>query len=571
MSLTLIQFSRQLRWQLCLSLFLLISVPAQACLPKQTSADCEIGFLVAAPDRGFMGNEEIRDQFDAFAKQHNASLLVVTDQRTQDNLKHAITQLQTQGAKRLVVLPLFYSENESHFQQLKTSFQTVQHIPTEWARNFGVSYFAVEELSDRLRALPNTQRSRLIVVGTGANEVNQLKRVQADLQKMAAYAAAGLGYKQVQALVWPEVRGGQESDLIKQAQAELRAAGDAVVAQVHLGKKLDSMMALSGALKRLAPSTAHFIDEQSLSPLVLTWMRREANRYLPLAANQIGVVIAAHGSDWHWNETMRQSVQSLEKNYQVEYAFSMADAPVIARAVQRLDQRGVRAIIIVRIFGMQTSFQNDIEHLIGQDVEQGGAIMAHAGHHGDHGHGGGGPPVSRLRSPAVLSSAGGLDDHPLFARALLDRAQALSKHPQRETVILTAHGTGGDAANAQWVKQLESIANIMRTHGGTAFRDIRVATWREDWPDKSAPWVDKVRTWVKEASRDGEVIVIPARTTGAGPEAKLLSGLPVRIGSGFAPHPLFTQWVEQQISKGLQQRVVGAAQAKVTGEHEHHH
>lgn len=563
-------FARILR-HFSISLLLLLPVSALACLPAQTSAECEVGFLIAAPDRGFMGNEEIRDHFDAFAKQHNASLVFVTDQRTKTNLQTALTGLQTQGAKRLVVLPLFYSEHEASFLTLKSAFQGLQSLPIVWAKNFGNSYFAVEELSDRLRALPIAQRTRLIVVGSGASDQLQQKQVQADLQKMAEHATTGLGYTQVQTIIWPEPRSAQEAELKKQAQTTLRAAGDAVVTQVHLGKKLDSMMAFTNALKHLTPPSAHFMEEQSLSPLALTWMQREANRHLPLATNQVGVVIAAHGSDWHWNETMRNSVRSLEKTYQVEYAFSMADAPVIARAVQRLDQRGVRAIVIVRIFGMQSSFQSEIEHLIGQDVERGGAVVSHANHHGDHGHGGGGAPATRLRSPAVLSSAGGLDDHPLFARALLDRALSLSHNPKRETVILTAHGTGGDANNAQWVKQLESIANIMRTNGGTAFRDIRVATWREDWPDKSAPWVDKVRGWVKEASRDGEVIVIPARTTGTGPEAKLLSGLPVKIGSGFAPHPLFTQWVEQQITKGLQQRVLSPQQAQAPSEHEHHH
>ena len=63
----------------------------------------------------------------------------------------------------------------------------------------------------------------------------------------------------------------------------------------------------------------------------------------------------------------------------------------------------------------------------------------------------------------------------------------------------------------------------MGVKGGDAFGAIRVATWREDWPDKRGPWVEKVRSWVKQDSQHGEVIVIPARTTGTGPEAQLLS------------------------------------------------
>lgn len=592
MSLLKTLFLTHLR-QLCASLLMLVvalPLSANACLAQQTAADCEVGFLLAAPDRGFMGNEEIRDAFDLFAKQHNAALLHVTDARTRDNLQAALTRLQNQGAKRVVILPLFYSEHEASYQTLRSALKTpanqadklsaTANLPVEWARSFGASYFAVEALSDRLHALNLTPGKRLIVVGSGASDATQQQQVAADLRKIAQHASTGLGFARIDTAVWPESRSAQEADLKKPALATLQAASDAVVVQLHLAKKLDSMMAFSSSLKRLLPATGQLLDEQTLTPLALTWMQREANRHLPLASNQVGVVIAAHGSDWHWNETMRNSVRSLESSYQVEYAFSMADAPVLERAVRRLDQRGVRAIVIVRIFGLKSSFQNEIEHLIGQDVEtstaqdgadhaQHAAQAAHSAH-SDHGHGSA-APASRLRSPAVLSSAGGLDDHPLFARALLDRAQALSHNPKRETIILTAHGTGGDANNAQWLTQLESIAAQMRANGGDAFRAIRVATWREDWPDKRGPWVEKVRSWVKQDSQHGEVIVIPARTTGTGPEAQLLSGLTVKLGSGFAPHPLFTQWVEQQVSVALQQRLISPHQVKAPAEHQHHH
>lgn len=562
-------------WRLlCAALLLLVLLPAGACPTATAPAERDIGFLLAAPDRGFMGNEEIRDLFDAFARQHNAALLHVTDARTRDNAQAALATLASQGAKRVVLLPLFYSEHEAGYATLRAALGGAQALPLEWAQPFGASYFAVEALADRLRALPSESGRRLIVVGSGAADQAQLKHIGADLRRIAEHAAAGLGYQSVETVVWPEPRSATEAALQTQAQAALRAAGDAVVVQLHLAKKLDSMMSFSNTLRRALPAPGRLLAEQSLTPLALTWMQREANRRLPLTADQVGVVIAAHGSDWHWNETMRSSVRSLEKTYQVEYAFSMADAPILERAVRRLDQRGVRAIVIVRVFGMQSSFQREIEHLIGRDVEagSGSVAQAHAGHAHDHGgHGHGGAPAARLRSPAVLSSAGGLDDHPLFAQALLARAQALSREPGRETVILTAHGTSDDTNNAQWLALLESIAGQMRANGGAAFRDIRVATWREDWPDKRAPWVERVRGWVRQAGRDGEVIVIPARTTGRGPEAELLSGLQIRLGSGFAPHPAFPLWVEQQVQQALAQRGAPVLAAKAAVAHDHHH
>ena len=47
------------------------------------------------------------------------------------------------------------------------------------------------------------------------------------------------------------------------------------------------------------------------------------------------------------------------------------------------------------------------------------------------------------------------------------------------------------------------------------------------------------------------VIVIPAQTTLSGPESDHFGGFNhVRIGTGFAPHPLFVRWVSEQLSEG---------------------
>jgi sirohydrochlorin ferrochelatase len=538
--------------------FVLLWLFAAAAFANAAPQPAPIGFLVAAPDRGFMGNEEIRELFEQFAAKHNAALLHVTDERTRSTAQDALAALAKRGARKVVVLPLFYTSEEARFGVLRSALDGKQAMPVEWAMPFGASYFAVEALADRLRALPASESRRLVVAGSGAADAASADRMAAQLRRIANQAAEGLKFSSIDAAVWPESRSPAEEPLRKQAQDRLASGAGAIVVPLHLGRKLDSMMAFSNTLQRAMPKEGRLLAEESLTPLALTWMQREANRRLPLAADQVGVVIAAHGSDWHWNETMRGALRALERRHKVEYAFSMADAPVLERAVRRLDQRGVRAIVIVRVFGMEDSFQPEIERLIGRDIESHGGHDQHATHqghgHGHGDHGGMDVPQPRIRSSAVLLTAGGLEDHPLFAQALVDRAKTLSRAPGRETVILTAHGTNDDARNAKWIELLESIAAKMRANGGSVFRDIRVATWREDWPDKREPWVARVRGWVEEAGRDGDVIVIPARTNGTGPEAKLLAGARFKLGSGFAPHPLFEKWVQEQVAEALQHR-----------------
>jgi hypothetical protein len=57
---------------------------------------------------------------------------------------------------------------------------------------------------------------------------------------------------------------------------------------------------------------------------------------------------------------------------------------------------------------------------------------------------------------------------------------------------------------------------------------------------------------VEEATGDGgRALVIPARTNAQGPERVFLKGLSFELGEGFAPHPLFARWVEEQVKNGI--------------------
>jgi hypothetical protein len=170
----------------------------------------------------------------------------------------------------------------------------------------------------------------------------------------------------------------------------------------------------------------------------------------------------------------------------VEFAFSMADQPLVERAIRRLEARGARAIVVLRVFGLASSFRGSVDRMLGLDVERGGVPDA-AGHGHGHGHGDMGPPGARIHTAALLTTVGGLEDSPHFAAALLDRALALSRDPGHETVVLVAHGDGDDAVNARWRQILASLAEQMRAGDGRRFRAIEIGTWREDWPEQREP------------------------------------------------------------------------------------
>ena len=538
--------------------------------------DSQAGFLVLAADRGFVGNEEIIDEFQLFARGRNASLIFVTDERTQKYLRRGVDMLLSKGAGHILVVPLFISAAAPRYELARQLLEREKlEIPVSYARPYGESFLAVEDLADKFRAIQQPAETSVVVVGYGALDNDSEQKMKADWKRIAEKAAAGFGFPSITVLIGRDKKDDDAEERtarLKQglADAAYDAGSDArktVVVPFHFGPRFDSMMSFDAGLQRLLPSRAQLLadgnsdsrpDTSTATGNLAIWLQREANRSQPLAREDIGVVFLSHGSDFNWNETMRESVQPLMKRYKIEFAFSMADQATIERAIRKLEQRGAKAAVIVRVFAMEDSFRKSIERMAGLDIESTAGIHdIHAGHGHGHGHGAAAAvPAPRIRTSLPIQTVGGLGSSPLFAAALLDRARTLSKDPARNTVILVAHGSGSDHQNEQWNRRLEEIAEHMRKANGTVseFRAIKVATWREDWPDKRAPWIEKVRAMVEEAkSHGGRAIVIPARTTGEGPEKKFLSGLEFDLGSGFAPHPMFVQWVDEQVKAGMTQ------------------
>lgn len=529
----------------------------------------QTGFLIVAADRGFVGNEEIRDAFASFSANHPAALVFVTDERTRQTLQSGLASLHQQNIGRIVVLPLFISAAEPRYQLIRTLVtEENQMIPVTFTKPYGESYFAVEALATRLRGMQHTAQQHLLVVGYGAQNDTHRRAMYDDWMRIVKQASRGVSFRSINSLILLEAQKDEEPESYgnktkQQLATALSSLGTAAknnknqVIAFALGPKYDSMMSLESRLERLLPENAalnHFeIEPQHLA----MWMEREASRNLPLAEEDTGVILFAHGSDFHWNENLRVAVEPLMKRYKIEFAFSMADPYTIERALHKLEQRGAKAAIVVSAFASRSSYRNEIGYLAGLDIEnQDDHIHDNNSGHGSHGgHGGhakSSTPVPRILTSLPVIWTGGYEDNPLFASALFDRVLALSKDPASETVILTAHGTQDDRKNDEWLEKLNSIASQMHDQGGQKFKAFKVATWREDWPDKRAPWVKKVRAMVTEASKQGDrVIVIPARTTSVGPEKRFLAGLEFELGEGFAPHPLFTQWVDEQIRQGI--------------------
>lgn len=520
-----------------------------------------VGFLVIAPDRGFVGNEEIREAFAAYqAKGYMAALTFATRERTHENLMAGLEVLREKGAQKIVALPLFLSDHHPALRRAKqvlgltkqtitaTSLEPpVVDFPIVMSETMHNSYLTSELLLDRVVELSeHPEQEILILAGYGAQNRPEEEGMRTDLKEILAQIEDRLRFAETRVVVFYDRKA--EPRLAEAAEARaletiIEAAArkeKAIVVPFDFGPKSTSRMSFSHRLRRKLARYNVAYDGKGITPHpnVALWLEKQSNAYLPFRNEEIGIVFMPHGSDFNWNETMRQAIKPLTTRYLLEYAFSMADPILIERAVRKLERRGARVIIVLRVFSLESSFKDKVEYLLGLSRCTASPSA---------------PVVRKIRSGALFYTVGGFEDSPLYAEVLLERALEVSKDPSRETVILVAHGTNSEERNAYWMANLRSIATYMKTHGGERFREIRVATWREDWPEKRKQAVAQIRRMVAAASEDGgKAIVIAARATGSGPARDELTGLDyVYNGKGFAPHPKFTQWVEQQIQTAI--------------------
>lgn len=526
------------------------------------------GVLVVTPDRGFLGNEEVRDAFEQFARDRNAVLLFVTDARSEKILDRKLAQLERGGARYIEVLPLVMSAADARWKLADGWLQARRQrgVSLAVSRPYGTSYLAVEDLSARLRDV-HTDKRRLLLVGYGAGDAADADTMRAQLKRMAGFAST-LPTAAIDAVVHPARHAEGYDALRKRAIDAISGAHDALVVPVAFAPRDDSMMAFENGFAGDLPGDAQMISSPIAgSDALAQWMQLAANetaqRFAPVNASQVGVVALAHGADWFWNHDMEQALAPVVARHKLAFAFSMADRVVVERAVRKLERQHVRAIVVVRTFGMAASFLPMVQRMLGADVEQ--ATADHAGHamayhgeggmHGMHhgGHGGSLAAPPRIRTALPMVTVGGVEDDPLLAKALLQNARAVSRDPSRETVIVMAHGQGDDAANQRWLDLLESLTTQMRADGGDDFRAILHAAWREDWPDKRRIAVAHVRDMVREASRNGgRALIVPARTNGHGAADQYLEGLDFGWSrNGFAQTPYLAEWFEQEIGRGI--------------------
>jgi sirohydrochlorin ferrochelatase len=518
------------------------------------------GFLVVAPDRGFVGNQETSAVFDAFKASYPAALAFggrdYSDRPGNYSacLTAAVDQLKAAGATEIVAIPLFLSSADPVLKTVQSTLAShAGQVPVRWTPPMQDSHLTAQILLDRVVSLSrDPEAERVILLGAGAVDAAAEEKLRADLERLAGYVAKYRRFKEISTAVYYD----------REVEARLRDAkneavdefitktaakrGRTLVVPWMIGPKFDYGMSQTRWLKDKFAELDVVLDEQEVltHPNALLWLKKTANRYVPASLDQIGVVIMPHGSTQPYNDVVEATIAPLRSRYRIEMAYGMADAFTIQQAVSRLEAQGVRRIAFIRLYALADHMKPASDYILGLSDTLSGA---------GHDHGGHGAYPAQVRSAALFSTYGGYEeDHRAIAEILYERIQVVSTDPAKETVILVAHGARADEDNAAWLLAMNEHVSHIKTLAQQPFRAMKVATVREDWPEKRAKAVADLKEMIAEGNRGGRVLVIANRLYGSGPYARLLDGATyVMSEQGFAPHPNLTRWLEAGIERTI--------------------
>ena len=279
-------------------------------------------------------------------------------------------------------------------------------------------------------------------------------------------------------------------------------------------------------------------------------------------APKAGILLLAHGGAAQWNERVNAVAASANQTQPTEVAFGMASRASIQGAIDKLAARGVTEIVAVPLFvSSHSSVITSTEYLLGlrPEAPKDLAIFAKMNHasHGapaavDHSaHGAHGAPAVDPASPVTttlkIRMTPALNRHPLIGAIVADRARSISKTPEKEAVILVAHGPVPDDDNRRWLEDMAVLAE--QTKASAPYASVDYLTVRDDaGPAMREAATKELREKVQAQLAQGRrVLIVPHLMSFGGIEQgvrKRLDGLDYTMTEqALMPDDRILQWV----------------------------
>ncbi|MCC6966177.1 MAG: hypothetical protein IT391_07815 [Nitrospira sp.] len=525
--------------------------------PVNAAAPPTVGFLVVAPDRGFLGNQEIRAMVDEFKKSYPAALGLIgrdytdVDGEYAEYLARAAQELKQAGATEIVTIPLFLSDADPLLKKIKPLVPAYTGgLPVRWAPAMAHDYLIGQIVLDRVEALSEQAGSeRLILVGAGAMDEASAIALKADLEKLLAYVKRYKGFRDAETAIYydraAEHAEQKNKDIKAHLLAQIAKQGRTLLVPVSIGPKFDTAMSLTSWLGGQFKQTQVVYKPNELlpHPNALLWLKKTANRETPLSAAALGLVIMPHGSTQPWNDAVESTIQPLLSKYPIEMAYGMGDPYIIQDAVSRLERQGIRRIVFVRMYALDHHMKSLTDYILGLSED-----TAELGHGGGHDHAAEAPP--QVRTAALFSTFGGYEQNPEITQVLHKRIAEMSQDPANETVLLIAHGEGTDEGNDKWLAVMnQNIERLRQDLHCAKLKAVKALTVREDWPKEREQAVATARAAIEAAGKNGRVLVVANRLYGSGPYKTMLKGLTYEMNEKGLVDPVLTRWLEDGVRR----------------------
>ncbi|XEC95668.1 sirohydrochlorin chelatase [Paenibacillus tarimensis] len=252
-----------------------------------------------------------------------------------------------------------------------------------------------------------------------------------------------------------------------------------------------------------------------------------------------GVLVISHGSrEADWVALVDDAVREvrLPEGIPVVSSFlEIVDGRLIQDGIDRLSAGGVTDIYVLPLFVSSGSTHVD-------DIGQAFGLK----------------PVSGARAGELepfdlrgTSVAFGrpIDDDPDIAALLLDNIRELSSAPDREALVLVAHGSGEAVFHERWRTGMRKLAERVRELGGFARAETAMLL-----PDEAA----SVLKAMQRQAPDEAIIVVPLFLSDGYFTRHVipgrLEGLSYRYnGRSILPNAFAARWMERQIYQWLEQ------------------
>ena len=163
--------------------------------PTFKTKNSRTGFLVIAPDRGFVGNNETNSIFQNFNKDYLAEIIYVgrkydgLNSNYSEYIQEALTSFNNNSVSNIVILPLFLSKYNHILKEIRKNISAYQFSgKIYFNETISESYLSAQILLDHINKLSkNPSKERIVILGRGAVDKKSEILMKGELEKLSDY------------------------------------------------------------------------------------------------------------------------------------------------------------------------------------------------------------------------------------------------------------------------------------------------------------------------------------------------------------------------------------------------